>query len=271
MLRGADGVRARDCAARRGLDAALDLGQTPTSETGYVKHRGSVAAIVALVALTFARSASAQPVSESTRPGWTPEAYLLSFGVGAYRPDPGVPEFNAVYPDDNGPLLLGEFDIFLYRIPFLGPIGLGLQGGWASIQGQACRSGTIVGDTCVPTTQGATFTIFPFNILAVLRIDALSRMTPVPLVFTGKLGFNSVFFNEDIGAGKQSGRSHGLGWAAQIALELNFVNPRRANALDEDWGINSSFFFFELAGSDANSRAPVGDRLYFLGGLGLTF
>ena len=58
---------------------------------------------------------------------------------------------------------------------------------------------------------------------------------------------------------------------AQIALELNFINPRRANALDEDWGINSSFFFFELAGSNANSRAPVGDKFYFTGGVGITF
>jgi len=236
-----------------------------------VKHLRSGAIVVALVAIAFANTASAEAVSESTKPGWSPEGYLLSFGVGAYRPDPGVPEFNAVYAGDNGPLLLGEFDIFVYRIPFLGPIGLGLQGGWAAIQGQACQSGTIVGDTCVPTTQSAKFTIFPLNVLAVLRVDSLARMTPVPLVFTGKIGFNSVFFNEDVGAGKQSGRSHGLGWAAQIALELNFVNPRRANALDEDWGINSSFFYFELAGSDANSRAPVGDKLYFLGGLGLTF
>lgn len=236
-----------------------------------MKHLWPGAAIVALVAFASAQSAGAQPVSESTKPGWTPEGYLLSFGVGAYRPDPGVPEFNAVYSGDNGPLLLGEFDIFFYRIPFLGPIGLGLQGGWAAFQGQACQAGTIVDDTCVPSTQSATFAIFPLNLLAVLRIDSLARMTPVPLVFTGKIGFNSVFFNEDVGSGKQNGRSHGLGWAAQIAFELNFVNPRRANALDEDWGINSSFFYFELAGSDANSRAPVGDKLYFLGGLGLTF
>jgi hypothetical protein len=93
----------------------------------------------------------------------------------------------------------------------------------------------------------------------------------VPFVFSGKVGYNTVFFKETAGAGKGTGRSHGFGWAAQLALELNFINPRRANALDEDWGINSSFFFFELAGSDANSRAPMGDKLYFTGGLGLTF
>jgi hypothetical protein len=107
--------------------------------------------------------------------------------------------------------------------------------------------------------------------MAVLRIDALARKTAVPFVFTGKVGYNSVFFKEEVGTSRSSGRSHGFGWAVQIALELNFINQRRANALDEDWGINSSFFFFELAGSNANSRTPVGDKFYFTGGFGLTF
>jgi hypothetical protein len=168
-------------------------------------------------------------------------------------------------------LLLAEFDFFLYRIPFLGPIGIGIAGGWAGYKGTACEAGTITGNTCTPSTQSAKFSIFPLNAMAVLRIDALARETSVPFVFTGKVGFNTVFFNEELGAGKSGGTSYGFGWAAQIALELNFVNERRANALDEDWGINSSFFFFELAGSQANSSAPVGDKFYFTGGVGLTF
>lgn len=214
-------------------------------------------------------SAEAEPKRANSQEGYSPEGYLLSLGVGAYRPDPGDAAFDAVYPGDNGPLLLVEFDFFLYRIPFVGPIGLGIAGGWAGYKGFACEGGII--PPCEPVTQRARFNLFPLNALAVLRIDGLARYTPVPFVFTGKIGFNSVFFNENIGIGKESGRSHGLGWAAQFALELNFVNPRRANALDEDWSINSTFFFFELAGSDANSRAPVGDDLYFTGGLGLTF
>ncbi len=214
--------------------------------------------------------ASAQPVSVSDKEGWTPEGYLLSFGVGAYRPDPGSSTFDLVYPGDNGPILLGEFDLFLYRIPFIGPIGIGLQGGWSAYSGTACLASSPPGQ-CIPSSDGAKFTLFPLNALAVLRVDALARKTPVPLVFTGKVGYNTVFFKESVGGGESRGRSHGFGWGAQVALELNFVNPRRANALDEDWGINSSFFFFEIAGSDANNRAPVGDKFYFYGGVGITF
>ena len=229
----------------------------------------STPALCLLALLGSTTPASAQPVSQSSQEGWTPEGYLLSFGVGAYRPDPGSEVFDAVY-SGNGPILLGEFDIFFYRIPFVGPFGLGIAGGWAGYSGSGCLADSPPG-TCVPSNDSARFSIFPLNAMVVLRIDALSRMTPVPLVFTGKLGYNTVFFSEEVGASKSNGRSHGFGWATQIALELNFINPRRANALDEDWGINSSFFFFELGGSDANNRAPVGDRLYFTGGVGITF
>jgi hypothetical protein len=224
-----------------------------------VKRIASALVLVAVVGLLPDR-VSAEAVGQSAQEGWTPEGYLLSFGVGAYRPDPGDQEFNLFFPSGKGPLLLAEFDFFLYRIPFVGPIGIGIAGGWAGYKGTAPAS-----------TQTLKFNIFPLNTMVVLRIDALARKTPVPFVFTGKVGFNTAFFNEDDGSGKSGGTTYGFGWAAQLALELNFVNPRRANALDEDWGINSSFFFFELAGSDANSGAQLGDKLYFTGGFGLTF
>jgi hypothetical protein len=234
-----------------------------------VKRLASALVFAAVVGLA-PQYAHAQSIGEVDKEGWTPEGFLVSFGVGSYRPNPGSQAFDLIYPSGNGPVLLGEFDFFLYRIPFLGPMGIGVAGGWASYKGTGCLAGSTPG-TCIPSSDSAKFSLFPLNAMFVLRIDALARETPVPFVFTGKVGYNSVFFKETVGASKSSGRSHGFGWAVQIALELNFINERRANALDEDWGINSSFFFFELAGSDANNRAPVGDKFYFTGGFGLTF
>jgi hypothetical protein len=232
-----------------------------------VKRLASALVLAAVVGLA-PHYAHAQSIGEVDKEGWTPEGFLVSFGVGAYRPDPGSQAFDRSYPSGNGPLLLGEFDFFLYRIPFLGPMGIGVAGGWANYKGTGCLDPS---GPCVPSNDSAKFSLFPLNAMFVLRIDALARKTPVPFVFTGKVGYNTVFFKEEVGSGKSSGRSHGFGWAAQIALELNFINERRANALDQDWGINSSFFFFELAGSQANNRAPVGDKFYFTGGVGLTF
>ena len=234
-----------------------------------MKHLASALLLATVLGLAPGY-AQAQSTGSVDKEGWTPEGFLVSFGVGAYRPDPASQSFDLVYPSGNGPLLLGEFDFFLYRIPFLGPIGIGVAGGWAAYKGNGCQAGSTAG-SCVPSSDSAKFSLFPLNAMAVLRVDALARKTSVPFVFTGKVGYNSVFFKETVGASQSSGRSHGFGWAVQIALELNFINERRANALDEDWGINSSFFFFELAGSNANSRAPVGDKFYFTGGVGLTF
>jgi len=237
-------------------------------EASSVKALASALVLVAVIGFT-PDLARAEAGDYASKESWSPEGYLLSFGIGAYRPDPGSSAFDLVY-SGNGPVLLPEFDFFLYRIPFLGPIGIGIAGGWAGYKGTACLANSAPG-TCQPSSDSAKFSLFPINAMVVLRIDALARRTVVPFVFSGKVGYNTVFFKETVGASKSTGRSHGFGWAAQLALELNFVNARRANALDEDWGINSSFFFFELGGSDANSRAPVGDKLYFTGGVGLTF
>jgi hypothetical protein len=270
MLGGADdhgsrGAERRDFRVRAALRPGLP------AEAPRVKALTSALVLTAIVGLT-PKLARAEEMSYASKESWSPEGYLLSLGVGIYRPNPGDQAFDLVYPGDNGPLIMPEFDFFLYRIPFIGPVGIGIAGGWAAYSGFACKGlGTAVSNTCDASTEGTKFSLFPVNALAVVRIDALARETPVPFVFTGKIGYSTVIYNEKTGGTKQGGVSHGVAWAFQFAIELNFINERRANALDEDWGINSSFFFFELAGSDANSSAPVGDKLYFTGGVGLTF
>ena len=187
-----------------------------------------------------------------------------------YAPDPVDPLWDFIYGGDNGPLLNIEMDFFLYRIPYVGPIGLAISAGWARYQGQACDAATITPTGCMQVSQKATFNLFPVAIMALLRVDVLAERTPVPLVFVGKIGFDSIFFTEKIAPGKESGRSHGLRWGAQFNLELNSISPKRANALDDDWGINSSYLFFELIGSDANSKSNIADKLAWTAGLGLT-
>ena len=122
-----------------------------------MKRVASVLMLVTVVGLLPDR-VSAEAIGHPAEEGWTPEGYLLSFGIGPYRPDPGFPEFDDVYPGDNGPILLVEFDFYLYRIPYIGPIGLGLAGGWAGYKGAACETASL--PACVPSTQQAKFSIF---------------------------------------------------------------------------------------------------------------
>ncbi len=210
----------------------------------------------------------APPMDESA--AWSPEGFALQLGVGVYRPDPGDAVFDSIYSGDNGPLLSLEFDFLIYRIPYIGPFGLGVSGGWAKYSGSACALNG-GGGSCSPTNESTKFSIFPVTPLFVLRIDGLARHTPLPLVFMGKVGYDSVFFIEKVGGDKSSGRTHGFRWGANVALELNFINTRRARALDDDWGINSSYIFVEVGGSDANSRVQLGDKVFWFAGLGLTF
>ena len=59
--------------------------------------------------------------------------------------------------------------------------------------------------------------------------------------------------------------------AFRFALELDFIEPRAARRLDEDWGINHSYLFVELYGSLLGSSIPMRDAFTWSAGLGLTF
>ncbi len=202
----------------------------------------------------------------------SPEQFAFQLGVGMAHPDPGSAAFDLVYGGDNGPLLNLEFDFFVYRIPFVGPIGLGVSAGWAKYTAKACDASQSSATSCTRTNDNAKLSIFPVAIMALLRVDVLARKTPVPLSFVGKIGFDTLFFKEKVAGSVQGqGASYGLRWGAQLNLELNFIAPKRANALDHDWGINSSYLFFELIGSGADSKIPLSDKLAWTAGLGLTF
>ena len=222
------------------------------------------ATLSALLAVTLCLAAV--PASANENLEMSPETFLLQIGVGMYQPNDST-AFDQFFGGDNGPVLEAELDFFVYRIPYLGPIGFGVRGAWARYK-----------ETAVTTSGGATssektkLNLFPLAAMAVLRIDGLARHTPVPLIFSGKIGIDSIFYFEKKGGVRGgSGRTHGFRWAAQAAFELNSIAPRRANALDEDWGINSSFLYFELSGSNANSKISLGDKLSWTAGLGLTF
>ena len=203
-----------------------------------MKRLASALVLAAVVGLA-PQYAHAQSIGEVDKEGWTPEGFLVSFGVGSYRPNPSSQAFDLVYPSGNGPILLGEFDFFLYRIPFLGPMGIGVAGGWASYKGTGCLAGSTPG-ACIPSSDSAKFSLFPLNAMFVLRIDALARETPVPFVFTGKVGYNSVFFKETVGASKSSGRSPGFGWAYNHSMILRGASGVRFGMWDPPEMLQSS-------------------------------
>ena len=231
----------------------------------------ALGAQIALCAVIDASAAEAQSVYSDAynRRSESPENFAFELRIGAYSPDVGNDAFDRVF-DDLGPMVALELDYYPFRIPFVGLVGAGLQMGWARYTGPGC-----VDAECTPPDDESTvnqelkFRIFPITPMAALRVDVLARKLDVPLVFVGKVGLDAIFYTIDNGSEREaSGSRFGLRWAAQAALELDFIAPHRARALDDEWGINHSYLFFELYGSTASF---VGTHLAWTAGLALTF
>ncbi len=200
----------------------------------------------------------------------TPEHFGLELKIGTYNPGArvadGTSAVEAIFGDDHGPLLQLEFDVFAYRIPFVGLIGGAVSGGWARYSAVLCLDAA-----CTQRLdEEGQLKLFPVALMAVLRVDVLARELNVPLVVTGKVGLDAIFFKSS-GGTAGSGSSFGVRWAVQFALELDFLDRRRAAMLDQEWGINHSALFVEIFGSTADSTVDLGTSLAWTIGLGITF
>lgn len=196
----------------------------------------------------------------------SPEQFTIELRVGAYQPYLGAAA--AAFRGDLGPLLELEFDVHLFRVPYLGPLAIGAHFGWAEWTGPATTtSASNVGDTGL--------SLVPMGLVAVWRIDGLSRELDVPLVISPKIGIDFGYWQAGTaGVTDAEGWSIGMRWAVQFALELDFLERRAARRVDQEWGINHTVIFCELFGSTMGTLGtglPVGADLAWVAGLGLTF
>ncbi len=222
--------------------------------------------VLASSLLALTSTVSAQYSDQYRRPTPSPELFALEIGVGQYRVSDNE-AFDRVF-DDHGPHLRLELDFMPFRIPYFGRIGAGFQFGWAKFTAQGCTDAT-----CTNRSDEETrIRIFPLAPVAVLRIDVLARDLGIPLIFAGKIGMDAVIFDAGTGSRDEtSGVNIGLRWGAQVALELDFINPQRARVLDDEWGINHTMLFVEIFGSTAANKLKLGTNLSWVAGLGMTF
>lgn len=195
------------------------------------------------------------------------------FALGPYSPPilDGIPGGNVPpITGDRGPLLSTELDFFLFKIPFVGRFGVGGRVGWASYSGRALPA-DVDEDAEDLGEQGepARLTMFPITPMAMLRIDVLARELDIPIVFTAKVGLDIIPWRSRLGGVTEAKDvEYGLRWGAQVALELDFLEPRAARRLDDEWGINHTFIFAELFGSTARF---LGANIAWTAGLGIVF
>jgi hypothetical protein len=197
----------------------------------------------------------------------SPERMIVEFRVGPYQPSMGGNDaFETFFNDDLGPMLELELDVIAIRLKDV----LYLGGGGTI--GTAAFKGSTVSSTGNSTSEETTLSLLPLNLLAAVRVDVLARKLSVPFILTGKLGYQWMHWTTDSGGtDERSGWSVGPIWAAQIALDLDTFDRRAARTMDEEWGINHSFVFFELNGFETSDASlPIGDNSW-TAGLGFVF
>lgn len=233
--------------------------------------RRFLASSLILAALAAPSAATAQNAIGSEWEGVpafvpSPELFTLELRLGAYQANLGASA--AAFRGDLGPLLELELDVHVFRVPYIGPLAIGGHLGWVEWTGPAtAASGTNVGETGL--------SVVPMGLVAVWRIDGLARELSIPFVVTPKIGLDFGYWQTGTtGTTDADGWSVGLRWAVQAALELDFLEPRAARRVDQEWGINHTVIFFEFFGSTMGtlgSGLPVGSDLAWVAGLGITF
>ena len=240
-----------------------------------MKH-ATRASLAALALAAFAGSWLGPASARADIEDWTevpqyrssPEHFGLELRIGIYTPVNLGDTFTSpdYFGGDVGPMMSFELHYFPFRLPLLGMVGVGVGLGWS--QWDTNAPGGTQGDRNV-------FEIITMRPFLVWRFDTLARELNVPLVITPKIGLDVAHWLTSTG-----GITEGDGWAlgprfaGKLSLELDFLEPRAARQLDEEWGINHSEVFFELYYSMAGDL--IGGQLPISGwgwaaGLGFTF
>jgi hypothetical protein len=232
-----------------------------------------VLASLLLLAAGAARSGAAHAQSDAnTIPAShnvsSPERFILELRGGPYQPNQGGnAAFDRFFGGDSGPLLGMQLSYIAFRVPQIAYFTLGGGFSWVNYSGAA-----IAVNGTGNVTEETSLTLLPLSAVASLRVDALPRKLGLPFIFAGKLGWQWTHWDTDTGTKTDAtGWSVGFLYGVQLALDLDSFDGAAARSLDEEWGINHSFLFFEVYRfSPIGTSLPVGGTAWVLG-LGFNF
>ncbi|MCB9589243.1 MAG: hypothetical protein H6718_27765 [Polyangiaceae bacterium] len=235
--------------------------------------------------LAWAAPATAQGVDELGAYGGREDVHFESPQYGAVevrfgRYVPNVDdEFNGAatpyadtFGDDSRYLIGLEFDWQLLRIPHFGSLGPGI--GWGYTKSTAKAPLTSTGER---SEQETSLTIMPMYLVGVLRVDVLAKDLDIPLVPYGKAGLGYALWwsrSGDESARDDNGtigRDTSYGWQFALGgmLLLDSLDERSAIEMDENSGVNNSYFFLEWYVSNLDGfgggKMNVGDNTWMLG------
>lgn len=224
-----------------------------------------------LAVVSVAREARAQNAGEGDPltsynshhdPPESPQSFALELRFGPYQPKiddelPAARPYESTFGTDKRLYMGFELDWQAVRIPYFGTLGPGFGLGYTHMSAAAPFTApphALSGET-------TTLTIMPTYAVGVLRIDALARHANIPLVPYGKLGVGYALWwtGNDLGTSHYSdasgdhtghGRSYGLHSAFGGMFLLDAIDRHSSVQLDNETGVNNSYFFFEIVRSN---------------------
>jgi hypothetical protein len=209
----------------------------------------------------------------------SPQMWAIELRFGPYHPNVdaalgnGATPFADTFGNDRRVLFGFEVDWQPLRIPYVGSLGPGV--GWHYTRFTA---DALLADGTGRAEQQTSLSIMPMYLVAVGRVDVLSRETVVPLSVYGKAGLGYALWwasdgedtaTDDAGV-KGRDASYGLHWAVGAMLALNWLEPSSAATMDEASGVNNAHLFLEwysstLDGFGSGDQMNVGDNTWALG------
>jgi hypothetical protein len=196
------------------------------------------------------------------RPPESPQRFALELRFGPYHPNvddefPQTKPYATAFGENRRPFYMGlEFDWQLFRIPKVGTISPGLGWGYTNTSGTA----TLV-SSGMPSAEQTSLSIMPMYGVGVFRLDVLARETAVPLVGYVKagLGYGLWWSGNDLGA-QSKGHTWGTHFALGGMLLLDALDEHSAVELDNEWGINNTYFYFEWMKANLDGFTHAGDH-----------
>jgi hypothetical protein len=226
-------------------------------------------ALCALATRAQAQAAEEDPHLVPVIPNFeSPERFILELRGGPYQPSlEKNTSYGVFFKGDSGPNLGFQLDGILYHEErwFYLTAGTGL--GLANYDGNAYAQGT-----STTVSEKTTLVIVPVLATVGVRFEALARQLHVPIILGARAGWEWAHWDTNTGTRDDaSGWSLGPFVSAQIALDLDSIEPGGARNLDEEWGINHTYLFGEIFHFEPTKKSlPIGATSWLIG-LGFVF
>jgi len=237
-----------------------------------------VAALTAAAGAAHAQQDSDEALTGRHRVYASAQRFAAEVRVSPFTPaidsDPslhGATPYAQVFGTSPRALVALELDWQAIRFPHFGTLGPGVAVGYTAMSAPAQFATEHNGTTI--SGEKTSLDIYPFDAMAVLRVDVLWRDMGIPVVPYLKAGVGVALWRAANTLGTSvytgssgpsvSGEGHTLGthFALGLGFNLNVLDEYAAKSWDEAMGVNGTYIFAEWTREDLTGLGTQSDPL----------